>query len=246
MDNTANRTLAEVLGATCRAYVQAEGNCRGTVAWWVRARLQSKTIWGQRYFVESDDPTKPGWSDRKRYIATDHFKSNLNKPPETFNPHPKMNQLKTDEGLNKSRILQDILVNDDVMVEYITRGVRSDKADWEPKRVGIMAETEPTGFIGDFSKGDNILGIEKTFTKSRLRRYITLFVVTQKNTTIKHALGLDCTSSDTVYFDPNLGEFQFQHFDKFIDWWGTCFLDREYPYAFGMMEEPYYAFHFCR
>ena len=49
---------AKELGASFRAYVQAGGWCEGTVAWWLRRRLQDvagKDFWSSKYFGADRD-----------------------------------------------------------------------------------------------------------------------------------------------------------------------------------------------
>ena len=43
---------------------------------------------------------------------------------------------------------------------------------------------------------------------------------------IAHAVALDCSGAQCVYFDPLVGEFTFMSFDSFRRWWKACYDNR--------------------
>jgi hypothetical protein len=233
-DNTILRQNARSFNATCRAYVQGEGNCRGTVAWWVRARLQSKSIWGAKYFDDIDDPADPGIGQR-RSIATDHY-------------DPQTSQLLgTDRGLTKSRILEELLQGDEPLLAYILHGLRTDKEGRGTKTVGKLANRIVARSLGDLNTGDDAGTIGRSFVEASLNKYVSYFSITTIEFGQNHAIGLDGSSSPTmVYFDPNIGEITFTSVVDLVKWWRQAYVWRNDPHrgAFRIFDFMYRGFHF--
>ena len=232
-DNTLLRQNARRYdGTLIKVYAQHEGNCRGTVAWWVRSRLQSKSIWRSKYFSGIEDPEEPGIG-QQRYLALDHYDDS--------------GQLaRTDRGLEKSRALESLLGSSiEALKDYIMKGTRADKPGRPEKVVGALARAIPSGSIGTFT--DEAGNIGRSFVEASLGRFVSYFSVTIP--TGGHAIGFDGTSSPQVlYIDPNIGEFTFSNVANLIKWWRESYVarDRMAKGAFNHMGNLYYGFHFRR
>ena len=202
-------------------YVQSEGNCDGTVSWWMRNRLQNKSIWRTKYFTRIHNVENYLDEPEGRFVATDHYEENVKQG--------------TDKGLEKSRQLQLLFYGTGADRQYITNGIRFDKPDKEPKSVARFVGDEGPLSISDFAdRGDNCNNIGKSFIRASLNKYVVKYSVTS---TTAHALGLDCLESPRLrYFDPNIGEIIFSNVAELIKWWRYCYQNRAVGGgAFGIM-----------
>lgn len=233
-DNVSLRQAARTLGATCRAYVQAEDNCRGTVAWWVRARLRSKSIWGQKYFADMDDPADPGVGQRRSVGRELYAGKEI---------------VHVDRGLEKSRLLAQI-DSEDELLDYILEGARWDKLDRSPKpAAGRLVRTILSGPLGDLVTGDDAAFIGRSFVETAVNRHVSYFSLTTTEAGMNHAIGLDGTASPTMlYFDPNIGEFTFRNVVDLVKWWRQAYVTRDSSAsgAFRILSTLYRCFHFAR
>lgn len=208
-------------------FVQREGNCDGWVSWWLRARLQGKEIWRDKYFERVYNLEAYPEEAFGRPIAADHYNNST--------------VIRTDPGLTKARALQAQFYGTDKGRAYVTDGRRSDK-DRAPKPVARLVKEEEGLSISDFSTHgvDNANNIGKSFVRASLSRHAAKYSV---KSTQAHALGLDCTQSPRVwYFDPNIGEFVFPVVTDLVSWWRACYLGRGTGGgAFGIMQRLYSA-----
>ncbi len=205
------------LGASVVPYHQSEGMCDGLVSWWLRNRLQGKTIFRDKYFDQ-----------------VHNVESYMQEPEGRFVPAAR--------GFAKGKALQVLfhdLQEDDTL--YITLGVRSDKPDKAQKQVAILVHHRSSQPISDFSTRDeNIDNLRRSFIEAAAFRYAVKLSI---RATTAHAVGLDCLRSPQLrYFDPNLGQFVFTNVEQLIRWWRDCYQNRATGGgAFGMLRDYFNA-----
>lgn len=219
------------LHAKYRSFVQPEGVCDGFTSWWLRARLQGKDFWQEKYFQQSIDPS-PGSNN-----------NNALKDEAVDPKSAKTEDAITNKNLQKARVLQGFIFGTTTDRAYITNGTRVDKQSKLDKPVGKFINSENSKSISDFSsKDDNAKTLLESFLNVYLNQYVAKYSVStinHKGEAGAHALGLDCQQDGVVrYFDPNIGEFQFSDILILSDWWTECYKNRKKTVgAFGIMTD---------
>lgn len=199
--NQEARSLAMRLGASVVPYHQSEGMCDGLVSWWLRNRLQAKTIFRNKYFDQ-----------------VHNVEAYMQEPEGRFVP--------AERGFGKGQALQ-VLFHDKGENDrrYITHGVRSDKPGKAEKEVAELVRRQMSQPISDdATRDENINNIRKSFIEAAVFHYAVKFSI---KATTAHAVGLDCLKSPQLrYFDPNLGQFVFTNVEQLIRWWRDCYQKR--------------------
>jgi hypothetical protein len=170
-----------------------------------------------RQFTQSG-PHCVGWTStwlRKRSLNKDMFG---NAKYFSAEPYKKMMVYIAEDHAERNARARQAKFPTDTAAEraYVTLGTHGQKRGLVfverrgPTPLSLTEATPCSGIIQEFS----LLGVNKQLASIGLP------------TEIAHAVGVDCSRGDCVYFDPQLGEFTFPSAKQLGRWWKYCFVDR--------------------
>jgi hypothetical protein len=244
--NEQARELAIKAGAVVKSFRQPGDDCAGWVSWWLRCRLKGNDFWEKpkHFTLLPMQPSSmrvllspPGQEDTKARAKAEKLEALYKRDGETKHSDSYINK-GSKAGTSKTATSE----AGPAIGTIVTGHKWISFTSISENNIGLAGEEDDpfeAAAAAMRSNAENAANIVNSFDSTAAGKYAAWYSL---STSARHAVGLDCLPQRKPrYFDPNLGEFEFQKIADLDEWWRNCFASRKgVPNsAFGMIGDSF-------